>query len=174
MHFPDQPIDWGYLLDKFMCPSSFCFKSTFTERLQFLIMCGMSDRVEALALKVWREGILKMIRATEFNHSHQSLNQNMVIDEYCDPSGNQNVISRIQATISHFEDEYSKLKEVTIILELAVWKLRMNENIFLEKATPYQKKIKTDESSIRRQCRITCGADDVIRHVMPFLISVVD
>ena len=73
-----------------------------------------------------------------------------------------------------FEDEYSKLKEVTIILELAVWKLRMNENIFLEKATPYQKKIKTDESSIRRQCRITCGADDVIRHVMPFLISVVD
>jgi hypothetical protein len=102
MHFPEQPIDWEYLLDKFAEPSSFCFQSTFTERLQFLVMCGMSDRVEALALKVWREGVLKMIRATEFNHSFRSLNQNMVIDEYFDPSGNQNVISRIQATIAHF------------------------------------------------------------------------
>ena len=34
--------------------------------------------------------------------------------------------------------------------------------------------IKTDESNVRRQCRITCGADVVIRHVLPYLITVAD
>lgn len=32
----------------------------------------------------------------------------------------------------------------------------------------------TDESSIRRQCRITCGADVVIRHILPYLITATD
>ena len=30
--------------------------------------------------------------------------------------------------------------------------------------------IKTDESNVRRQCRITCGADVIIRNVLPFLL----
>jgi len=47
----------------------------------------------------------------------------------------------------------------------------MNENIPQGEATHCQKKIKTDESSIRRQCHITCGADIVIRHVLPHLIT---
>ena len=34
--------------------------------------------------------------------------------------------------------------------------------------------IKTDESNVRRQCRITCGADAVIRHVLSYLISTED
>jgi hypothetical protein len=38
-------------------------------------------------------------------------------------------------------------------------------------ATQSQKKLKADESSIRQQCRITCGADVIIGHVLPFLIT---
>jgi len=49
----------------------------------------------------------------------------------------------------------------------------MNEKIPEEEATHYQKKIKTDESSMRRQCRLSCGADVVIRHVLPYLIITV-
>jgi len=37
-----------------------------------------------------------------------------------------------------------------------------------------QKKIKRDESIIRRQCRNTCGADVIIRHVLPYLIIAAD
>jgi hypothetical protein len=37
-----------------------------------------------------------------------------------------------------------------------------------------QKKIKTEGSSFRKQCRITCGADVVISHVLPYLINVAD
>jgi hypothetical protein len=87
---------------------------------------------------------------------------------------NSLILHRIQAKITHFEDELPKLKEITTMLELALWKLRMNENIPQENATHCQKKIKTDESSIRRQCRITCGADIVIRHVLPYLITARD
>jgi hypothetical protein len=36
-----------------------------------------------------------------------------------------------------------------------------------------QKKMKSDESGVRRQFRVTCGADVVIGHVMPFLIGIV-
>jgi hypothetical protein len=58
------------------------------------------------------------------------------------------------------------------ILELALWKMRMNENISQEEATHCRKIVKTDESSMRRQFRITCGADVVIRHVFTYLIPV--
>jgi demethoxyubiquinone hydroxylase (CLK1/Coq7/Cat5 family) len=54
------------------------------------------------------------------------------------------------------------------MLELALWKMRLNEESHNEKATWRQKKIKTDESIVRSQCRATCGADIVIALVPPF------
>ena len=115
----------------------------------------MSTRVEALAFKGWRERIFNMIHTANFLHN---------ID-------NSDILHRIREKLTHFEDELPKLKEITTILELAVWKLRINENI--PQISHCQKKMKTDESSIRRQCRITCGADVVIRHVLPYLIITV-
>jgi hypothetical protein len=41
-------------------------------------------------------------------------------------------------------------------------------------ATHCQKKIKADDLSIRSQYQVACGADVVIGHVLPYLISVVD
>jgi hypothetical protein len=66
MYFPDQPIDWDYLLDEFVKPSHICFKSLFQERMQFLIMCGISTRVEALAFKFWRDQIRTMVHSADF------------------------------------------------------------------------------------------------------------
>jgi hypothetical protein len=119
--------------------------------MKFLVMCGMSDRVEALAFTVWRDHITTMIHTANF----QCNMDNTVI------------LRRIQAKVAHFEEEYPRLKEITTILELALWKSRMN-------ASQLQKKTKTDESSMRRQYRITCGADVIIRHVLPYLISTDD
>jgi hypothetical protein len=56
------------------------------------------------------------------------------------------------------------------ILELALWKMKMNVDLPQEDATHCRKKIKTNESSIRRKCRVTCGASVVIRLVLPYLI----
>ena len=147
MHFPDQTIDWVFLLDKFASPSRVSYESIFTERMQFLVMCGMSERVESLAFTVWRECILNMICAADFKWEKD----------------NFHIIQGIQARVAHFEDEYPKLKIITTILELTLWKLRINEE--------QDKKGKACGLSIQRQSRITCGAGVIIRHVLPYLIS---
>lgn len=76
-------------------------------------MCGMSDSVEALDFKVWRDHITDMIHTANFDSKKDTTV----------------ILRRIQAKIAHFEDEYLRLKEITSIIELALWKLRMNENI---------------------------------------------
>ena len=80
----------------------------------------------------------------------------------------------IRARIAHFEDEYLKLKEITMILELTVWKTKLDENVHKRETNRCKKKIGSEESDIRRQCRVICGADIVIGHVLPFLIPAVD
>jgi hypothetical protein len=158
MHFPEQPINWDHLLDKF-ANSLHCSVggALLTQRMRFLVMCGLSERVEALAFKVWRDYMTIRIQTANFQCN---------ID-------NTVILRRIKAKAAHFEDEYPKLKEITLILELALWKMRLNE-ISPEEATPRQKKLRTDKSDIQRQCRVTCGADVVIRHVLPYLISTED
>jgi hypothetical protein len=154
LHFPEQPVDWEYLLNKFAQPSRISIpREPYQERMQFLVMCCMTLRVEALAFKVWRDCIANMIHTAAFVYN----------------GDNHSILHEIQEKLTHFEDELPKLKEATTILELAVWKLRMNEKIPQEEASHCQKKMRTDESNIRSQNRVTCGADIVIGHVLPFL-----
>jgi hypothetical protein len=60
MHFPEQPLDWEYLLD--ILPryevSDFSYGGQlYQERVQFLSMCGMSSGIESLGFKIWRDDI---------------------------------------------------------------------------------------------------------------------
>jgi hypothetical protein len=108
MHFPEQPLDWGYLLDEFASNVHISFQSTFKQRMQFLTMCGMSTNVESLPFKVWRDYITNAIYSVEFLWS--------------DNKDNSVILRKIQAKIAHFENELPRLKEITTILELALWK----------------------------------------------------
>jgi hypothetical protein len=157
MHFPDQPLNWGYLLFYFAAPTkNHSFGGLpFEERMQFLINCSISTRVEALPFKVWRNCIFNMIQTADYIWNQ----------------GNSNILNRIHNKLIHFEDELPKLKETTTILELALWKKRINDMNHQDIATQSQKKMKTVESSTRQQCRVTCGADVVICHMLPFLIA---
>jgi hypothetical protein len=156
MHFPDQPIDWDHLLNGFSLPSIYSLTDAlFQKRMKFLFICGMSTHVESLAFKVWRDKITNMIQTANFQF----------------PLDNTVILRRIQAKVAHFEEELLELKEVTTILEIGLWKMKINALSLRGDATHNQKKIKTDESSTRQQCRVTCGADVVIGHVLPFLIT---
>ena len=86
---------------------------------------------------------------------------------------NSVILHEIRAKFAYFGDELSQLKDVTSKLELALWKVRITENENIHREVKYrrQKKVKTDESSIRSQCRTTCGASVVIENVLPFLIT---
>jgi hypothetical protein len=154
MHFPEQQIDWEYLLEIFAQPSPVSFYGApFQERMQFLFLCGMSMRVEALAFQVWRDCITGMIHTADYKHNED----------------NRIILNRIRDKLAYFEDELPKLKEATSILEIALWKMKINNNSLEENSTRSQKKVKIEESDIRSKCRITCGADVVIGHVLPFL-----
>jgi hypothetical protein len=163
MHFPSsQPIDWENLLDRFAhySPHISFDGAPNQERMQFLVMCGLSLRVEALAFKVWRDHITNMIQTSNFGYNRD----------------NSLILHRIREKLAHFQDVFPKLKEATTILELALWKVRMTENKIIHHEVMYcrQNKVKTEESTIRSQCRTTCGASVIIEHVLPFLITAKD
>ena len=43
-HFPEQPIDWGHLLNSFVRGIHSSFGGLpFEERMQFLVECGLSE-----------------------------------------------------------------------------------------------------------------------------------
>ena len=148
MHFPEQPLDWEYLLTEFARSSSrFHNIVLFQEQMHFLFMCGMSVRVEALAFKLWRNHIKSMIHTATFALG----------------GDNSAILLEIRGKFAHFEDELTKLKEVTTILELALWKMKISENSHQDLAT--------HDSNVQSQDWVTCGADVVIGHVVPFLIN---
>jgi hypothetical protein len=94
MHFPEQPIDWGYLLDKFEVPTRHSFDGLpFEERMQFLVTCCMSERVEALVFTVWRNCISNMIQTADYKWN---MNNSIILRE-------------IQDKLVFFEDELPKL-----------------------------------------------------------------
>jgi hypothetical protein len=158
--FPVQQLNWEYLLDKFAEPSNCTFPGVpFHERMRFLFTCGMSDRVKTLAFKLWRDHITSIIQSSNFQSN----------------GDNRSILRSIRAKLDHFEDELPKLKDVTTILELALWKMKMmSEKGHQDMATQSQKKMKADESNVRSQNRVTCGADFIIRHVVPYLINTGD
>jgi hypothetical protein len=156
MHFPEQSIDWEYLLNKFARPSRFsCSGAPFQERMQSHFMCGLSARMEALAFKLWRDHIENMILTADYKWN----------------TDNSVILRGIREKLAHLERELTKIKEATTIIELALWKTRLDENGHKRETTRRLKKVKPDVSDIRQQCRVTCGADIIIRLVLPFLIT---
>ena len=80
----------------------------------------------------------------------------------------ENVIRRIE----HYKAEhYVLLKEFTTLLELALWKAKLDESQHERSFGSDQpaKKAKIDMKAARQEQRITSGANIVIKNVLPFL-----
>ena len=109
MHFPDQPIDWEYLLEQFAFPTKHSFGGLrFEEQMKYLVTCGLSTHVEALPFKVWRDCIYNMIHIAVFD----------CIED------NSDTLNRIREKLANFEDELPQLKDATSILELTLWNMK--------------------------------------------------
>eukprot|EP00984_Skeletonema_dohrnii_P011746 scaffold4714_cov130-Skeletonema_dohrnii-CCMP3373.AAC.2 len=69
----------------------------------------------------------------------------------------------------HYKAEHHRyVKEAVNLLELALWKAKLGEREE-NAAAGRSKKVKLDAESERKEKRITCGADTVIKNVLPFL-----
>mmetsp|Transcript_3257 Transcript_3257/g.4706 ORF Transcript_3257/g.4706 Transcript_3257/m.4706 type:complete len:81 (+) Transcript_3257:548-790(+) len=70
--------------------------------------------------------------------------------------------------MSHFKAEHIRLlKEATTLLELALWKAKIEEKEDHGEVKP--KRVKIDTQSKRNERRIMSGANIVIKNVLPFL-----
>ena len=146
-YFPDQNIDWcstmvdGYTDD---CLRSEWSDGTFSAVLQ----CSISTRLETIGVKQWRDYITDYVTSSYSNRETWLLG--------------------LKHNLGYFESEYSKLKEYTTLLELALWKHKMDEHC--QASNRRIKKLKIEKSHLREQCRINCGADIVIENVLPYLV----
>ena len=113
-------------------------------------------RVNAIGLKLWRDDVAEMM--AEPIPSKQSKGV---------------WFSNVKSKLSHYEAEYQQLKEATTMLELALWKMKLDESNCQggKGETQYNKKRKIEDVYLRSQCRVNCGADIVIEHVLTYLVD---
>ena len=72
--------------------------------------------------------------------------------------------------MDHYKAEHCRyVKEGVTLLELALWKAKLGEKEESAEEEKSKKKVKLDAESARKERRITCGADIVIKNVLPFL-----
>mmetsp|Transcript_21907 Transcript_21907/g.33860 ORF Transcript_21907/g.33860 Transcript_21907/m.33860 type:complete len:318 (-) Transcript_21907:296-1249(-) len=82
----------------------------------------------------------------------------------------QQWIGSVILRIDHYKNEHRiLLKEATTLLELALWKAKIDEKEEGCLGEVKAKKAKIDIQSERRYLRITSGASIVIKNVLPFL-----
>ncbi len=125
---------------------------------------GIHKTVDSLHIESWRTDMLAEIN--RINHvlpiTHSS-EKTGVIQQWMD-----SVLDKID----QYKEEHCRyVKEGLTLLELALWKAKLGESEKEEYATEGRtKKAKVDAESARKERRITCGADIVIKNVLPFLL----
>ena len=113
-----------------------------TETLEYLFLASIAKRLELLGITKWRVDMEN--RGGNFKALYQRLNM------------------------------YELAKEATSVLELVLWKHKMDKsapsnNVKSVGQSNKRARVDTDISR-RQQCRINCGADIIIRNVLPYLL----
>jgi hypothetical protein len=164
---PEYSIDWDQILGELTerakaRPRFTPFASSAT--ICFLISCSIEKRVNAIGVKHFRDAMADDwmgCNSYYFNgHAWRTDNLDAMADNWM---GEYDLNLNGQAwriesltKLEYYESEYLKLKEVTSLLELALWKIKLDDS--------------SDPSEFRLQCRISCGADHVIENVFPYLL----
>jgi len=150
--FPDQLIN--YEGDKVLENlGGYVYSFTFI----YLVKFSIKIRVKVIGLKQYRDIIMKKVNC-------------MTENKYLSRDERKEIQSKVQTMLVQYETEYQSLKEVTSMLELLLWKNTINK----AKSSDDRRRRGTKEEEVdetrRSQCRINCGADIIIRNVLPYLL----
>ena len=146
--FSAQKIDWDKVLNTLANNDAYALRATF----QCLVKVGISTRVDAIGIKLWRDDMAKMM-----------------VEPIPLQQSKGDWLDNVKTKLATYEAEYYKLKEATTIVELVLWKNKMNDQLPQRKARRV-KKMKIEDSAIRKQCRVSCASDVVNQHVLPYLL----
>ena len=122
---------------------------------------GIHETVASLHMESWRTEMI-----AEINRINQVL-PNTPADDKTEEI--QQWMESVVDKFEHYKSEHNRyVREGLSLLELALWKAKLDEkeDNFGEGRT---KRAKVDTESTRKERRITCGADIVIKNVLPFL-----
>jgi len=158
--FHDQLIDWDAVIEKLSVEPK-CALSGYGSRretFQFLVKCSFMERINAIGLKHYRNNMINTVIGPGFKMPYH-------IDE------GETWLDGIKSKLAEYEARYQELKEGTIMIELTLWNNSINEAKSSEDGRGTRKR-KFDEPGSRKQCRVSCGADIVIQHVLPYLVPV--
>ena len=122
---------------------------------------GIHETVASLHMESWRVDML-----AEINRINQVL-PNALAKEKADKI--RQWMEVVIDKMDHYKAEHYRYgKEGITLLELALWKAKLGEKED-RSGEGQTKKAKVDCGSTRKERRVTCGADVVIKNVLPFL-----
>jgi len=103
---------------------------------------SLAKRLDSLSVSNWREDLEDIISTFPEGANKRDRDTQAVYDKLA---------------------TYESIKEGTSVLELALWKAKIDES--------HNKRARIDsEVGSRGQCRINCGADIVMRNLLPYLL----
>lgn len=113
------------------------------ESFQFLVHTNIARRLNLLNVRRWRDMLEAQIKQLSISH--------------------ERVVWKLYL-LHDLLVKFEYRKEVTSLLELAIWRAKMTDR--------FHKKARVgNKVSIRNQCRMKCGVEIVIQNVLPFLWS---
>ena len=164
---PGHNINWDPILGELaehtatnicVSPETFCF----------LTRCSIATRVDAIGVKHFRHAMKNEWFDDYFDDFHRQYWRDTGEHQFDGQAWRD--VTLVQ--LDYYESEYRKLKEMTSLLELALWKAKLDASNTDKGAAidGGNKKLKFDQSCVRQQYRISCGADHVVENVWPFLL----
>jgi len=147
--YPDQEYDLQQVVIELATydtgQASFDKPFTFVDIVQYLLRISITKRLESLAVSRWSDELENSIKSLH-NTTHGAKNRDR---------DTQAVYDRLET--------YESIKEGTSIIELVLWKAKIDEG--------RKKRARVEGGdSYREQCHINCGADIIIRNVLPYLL----
>ena len=122
---------------------------TSIETFKYLLRASITKRLDLLSVSKWRVDLENRITALpdEVNYRDEK-------------------VKNREGDIKGLYDKlatYESIKEATSVLELTLWKAKNDDRNRRARVTG-------EDISYKEQCRVNCGADIVIRNVLPYLI----
>jgi hypothetical protein len=118
---------------------------------RFLVKCNIAQRLSTIGVRKWQMKIKNLVeRAPSISDDK--------LETYFDT---------IHSNLVTYEREYHQLKDAAFLLELALWKSKIDESMPMDNMGQNDRLA----AALREQCRINCGADIVIPNVLPYFID---
>eukprot|EP00585_Thalassiosira_rotula_P022791 CAMPEP_0196221552 /NCGR_PEP_ID=MMETSP0912-20130531/42925_1 /TAXON_ID=49265 /ORGANISM="Thalassiosira rotula, Strain GSO102" /LENGTH=194 /DNA_ID=CAMNT_0041500071 /DNA_START=141 /DNA_END=725 /DNA_ORIENTATION=- len=169
--FPDKnDTNWRLVCEEFVRPIKGWWHPgdpvTSSITFHFLVKCSVQERLDGIGVAKWKLSIESMVKRVSHGGIRAfigTINSDIV---YL-PA----LIDNIHSKIVFYEQKYRQLKDATSLLELALWKSKIDESMLIVQCNTIEHGVQPENQAadLKAQCFVNCGADVIIPLVLQFL-----